>query len=75
MVSYFSQFLVELEHFPQVAYLDILGFREHVKKFINPKQGTDKEILEKIKSAMKDVSKNLNKGENKDLRLIRYKIV
>lgn len=38
-----------------VAFLDILGFEEHVKKYVN---GEDKEIIEKLKSALNDALKN-----------------
>ena len=44
-----------------VAFVDILGFREHVKKFINPKQEADEQILENIKSALEDALKLTNR--------------
>jgi len=57
-----------------VAFVDILGFREHVKKFINPKQEADEQILENIKSALEDALKLTKTDENRELKLIRYKV-
>lgn len=34
-----------------VAFLDILGFENHVEKYLNPEKESDKDILTKIKSA------------------------
>jgi len=56
-----------------VAYLDILGFKEHVKKFVNSSDKKDKEILQIIKNAMADATKNYNIEEFKDVELIKVK--
>ena len=51
-----------------VAFLDILGFEEHVTKYVN---GEDKKIIEKLKSALNNALKNMD-----DFKLIggKYKI-
>ena len=43
-----------------VAYLDILGFKDLVNKYLNPQNTNDKYILKIIKSAMEDAKKPLN---------------
>jgi len=52
-----------------VAFLDILGFEELVKKYVD---GEDKEILEKLKSALNSTLKNTDE----DFEIIggKYKI-
>jgi hypothetical protein len=57
-----------------VAFLDILGFKEHVKKYINPEDTQDMEILEKIKSCLNDSFKIIEQEENKHNKLLRIKI-
>ena len=37
-----------------VAFLDILGFKSHVKSYLHPKVDSDKEILNKMKSALEE---------------------
>lgn len=56
-----------------VAYLDILGFKEHVKRYINPIQEADKQIIKIINSSLKIASIPIKTGENKDLNLITYR--
>ena len=55
-----------------VAYLDILGFREHLERYINPKQEADKQILEKIEAGLEDAFKSIKTGANEYFDLIRY---
>jgi hypothetical protein len=43
-----------------VAFLDILGFEEHVKRYVN---GEDKKIIEKLKSALTNALKNTDDFE------------
>lgn len=57
-----------------VAYLDILGFEGHVKRYINPKHPQDKDIINNITSAMDTALKHVRQNENKALNLVRYKI-
>ena len=57
-----------------VAFLDILGFKEHVKKYVNPEHPQDKVILEKIKSALNDSFKIIKQEQNEYVKLIRIKI-
>lgn len=57
-----------------VAFLDILGFEEHVKNFLNPKSSQDQEICKNIQSALNESMKYVKYGDNKDKRLVRYKI-
>lgn len=54
-----------------VAFLDILGFKEHVRKYVNPKHPQDKEILEKIKSALNDSFNIIRQSEYRDLLRIK----
>lgn len=54
-----------------VAFLDILGFKEHVKKYVNPEHPQDKEILEKIKSALNDAFKIITEREYRNLLRIK----
>lgn len=56
-----------------VAYLDILGFKEHVKKYINPKQEADKQIIEIINSSLEKANMVIKTGINKDIQLITYR--
>lgn len=57
-----------------VAFLDILGFEELVKS-ANSKSPQDREIIiGNIHSALRRALKNLETGENKYLKLIKYKI-
>ncbi len=57
-----------------VAFLDILGFKNLVRKYVNSDRPEDKKIKEDIKSAIDDSFKNLRHGDNSNLKLIRYKI-
>jgi hypothetical protein len=54
-----------------VAFLDILGFKEHVKKYVSPEYPQDKEILEKIKSALDDAFKIITQSEYRNLLRIK----
>jgi small-conductance mechanosensitive channel len=60
-----------------VAYLDILGFKELVDKYLNPKNTFDKNILEIITTAMEDAKRPINEflsqGEFKDIEMIKFK--
>jgi hypothetical protein len=56
-----------------VAYLDILGFREHLERYINPKQAADAQILEKIEAGLDDAFKSIKTGINEYFDLIRYR--
>jgi len=56
-----------------VAYLDILGFQEHIRRYINPKQEADKQIIKIINSSLKNANMAIKTGENKDLKLITYR--
>ena len=42
-----------------VAFLDILGFKNHVKNYLNPNYKSDKEILNNIKSAYENALNSL----------------
>lgn len=63
-----------------VAFLDILGFKNHVKSYFNPKCHVDKKILNMIKSAFEDAKnapyldffKEIEHLEEMDLK-IQYK--
>lgn len=57
-----------------VAFLDILGFKEHVKKYINPEDTPDMEILEKIKSCLSDSFKIIEQDLNQHNKLLRIKV-
>ena len=55
-----------------VAYLDILGYKDLVNKFINPKKSTDKDILNIIISAFEEAKEPLN-NEFNNLNLVNFK--
>jgi len=58
-----------------VAFLDILGFKELVQHSVHSKDPVDTEIIiGTIQSALKDALKNIETGENKELKLIKYKV-
>lgn len=54
-----------------VAFLDILGFENHVQKYLNPEYPQDKDVLENIKFALEDAMKNIKEDEKK---LLKYKM-
>lgn len=56
-----------------VAFLDILGYENLVEKYLNPKCDQDRKIKENIRSALKNSLKNIETGENRFLKLVRYK--
>lgn len=56
-----------------VAFLDILGFKQQVKKYVNPKSAQDKKILENIEYGMQTALKTIRERNN-GLDLIQYKI-
>jgi hypothetical protein len=56
-----------------VAYLDILGFEETVKKYVNSNLPKDKEILGIITSAMAYATKDYNIDEFQNIELIKVK--
>ena len=60
-----------------VAYLDILGFKELVDKYLNPKNTFDKHILEIITSAIADfkspINEYLSQSEFNNLEIIKFK--
>ena len=60
-----------------VAYLDILGFKELVDKYLNSKNTSNKNILEIITTAMEDAKRPINEflsqGEFKDIEMIKFK--
>lgn len=57
-----------------VAFLDILGFEEAVRKYVKSERPQDKEILENMNDALIDALKNVKEGENKDINLVKYKL-
>lgn len=60
-----------------VAYLDILGFKELVNKYLNPQNTFEEHILEIITSAMDDAKRPINEyfseSEFKGVELIKFK--
>lgn len=60
-----------------VAYLDILGFKDIVNKYLNSQNPTDKDTLNIITSAMgstkKIVNEFLSNSEFKDIELVKFK--
>jgi hypothetical protein len=60
-----------------VAYLDILGFKDIVNKYLNPQTPTDKKTLNIIISAMGATKKSVNdfisNSEFKNIEIIKFK--
>jgi hypothetical protein len=57
-----------------VAFLDILGFKDIVRKYVNPKNHEDKKTLEDIKFALNDALKQIREGPYSKYNLVKYKI-
>lgn len=60
-----------------VAYLDILGFKDIVNKYLNPQIPTDKDIINIIISAMESTKRSINEflsnSEFKNIEIIKFK--
>lgn len=57
-----------------VAFLDILGFKNIVKRYVNPKDHADKKSLEDIKFALNNSLKTIKEGPYSKYNLIKYKV-
>lgn len=57
-----------------VAFLDILGFQEYVKRYFNSDDPEDKKILENINDGLIDGLKNVKESENQEINLVKYKL-
>lgn len=57
-----------------VAFLDILGFKDIVDKYVNPNNPGDKKILGDIKNALDKSLEVIREGQYSKYNLVKYKV-